>query len=248
MPLKISDIGIAACILVIGGAATSLAAQQIVVNKDNRTIAVTTSADATADADVATVHIGFLAYGSDQDAAYAEASKVSNAIIGALTASGVPKNAIESESQNIMPVQQFQGQDWTPEEKVQRKFQVQQSWTVKTAAKDAPKVLDLAVKAGADQSGQIDWSVADEDGLQAKAAASALVRAKQIAQQMAQGLNTTLGQLVYASNEAPMRPIEPIMRSMAVAPMAAKAEVAPLSISARKVTRSATVYAVFAIQ
>jgi uncharacterized protein len=73
-----------------------------------------------------------------------------------------------------------------------------------------------------------------------------LARARQIAQQMAQGLNAALGPLVYASNEAPVRPIEPLARLHAAAPMAAKVE--PLAINARKVTRSATVYAVFAIQ
>jgi uncharacterized protein len=244
MNLKLSGPVLAA--LLLSGSGLPLRAQQIVVNKDNRTMAVTASADATAEADTATVHIGFLSYGPTQDVAYAEGSRISNAIHKALTDSGVPGEAIESESQSLAPVQQYGNQDWTPEEKVQRKFQVQQSWTVKTPAKNAAQVLDVAVKAGANQSGQIDWGVSDEDGLQAKAAALALARARQIAQQMAQGLNAALGPLVYASNEAPVRPIEPLARLHAAAPMAAKVE--PLAINARKVTRSATVYAVFAIQ
>jgi uncharacterized protein YggE len=223
-------------------------AQQIAVNKDNRTIAITTSADATADADSAVVHVGYLAYGPDEQSTYANGSKVSNAIIQALTGAGVAKSGIESESQGISPVQQYGNQDWTPEEKVERKFQVQQSWTVKTAAKDASQVLDVAVKEGANQSGQIEWTVADEDALQAKAAAIALGRARQIAQQMAQGLNASLGALIFASNEAPssIQPIPGPPRPMAA--MMAKESAAPLSIQARKVTRSATVYAVFSIQ
>jgi uncharacterized protein len=110
-------------------------------------------------------------------------------------------------------------------------------------------VLDVAVKAGANQSGQMTWSVADQDALQAKAAKLALDRARQIAQQMAAGLNATLGPLVYASNEAPTRGPQPLMRAqamMAAAP--APKEVEPLSVSAQKVTASATVYAVFSIQ
>ncbi len=242
---------LACCALLISAAVLPLRAQQISVNKDNRTIAVTTSADATADADTAVVHVGFLAYGPDQQAAYAAGSKISNAIVQALTGAGVAADAIESENQSIAPVQQYGNQDWTPEEKVERKFQVQQSWTVKTGAKNASHVLDLAVKAGANQSGQIDWTVADEDALQAKAAGLALARAKQIAQQMAQGLNASLGQLIYASNEAPSRPILPMQgRAMPMAAMAKAegGEVEPLSVNARKVMRSATVYAVFAIQ
>lgn len=236
--------------LLLAAVAFTSHAQQIVVSKDNRTIAVTTSADANAPADTVTVQVGFVAYGADQESAYAQGSKISNAIVAALKAEGIPQGAIESESQNISPVQQYTNQDWTPAEKAERKFQVQQSWGVKTAASDGAKVLDVAVKAGANQSGQMNWSVADQDALQAKAAKLALDRARQIAQQMAAGLSATLGPLVYASNEAPARGPQPLMRAqaMAGANLAAPKEVEPLSVSAPKVAASATVYAVFSIQ
>jgi uncharacterized protein YggE len=247
MPIRLQP---AAAMLLLAAAAVPGHAQQIVVSKDNRTIAVTTSAEASADADTVTVQIGFLAYGTDQESAYALGSKTSNAIAAALKSAEIPQDAIQSESQSIAPVQQYGNQDWTPEEKVARKFQVQQSWSVKTAAANGAKVLDVAVKAGANQSGQMSWSVADQDGLQAKAAKLALDRARQIAQQMAAGLNATLGSLVYASNEAPAREPQPLMRAQAMmaAPTPAPKEVAPLSVSAPKVTASATVYAVFSIQ
>ena len=244
MPSNLRRIA-ACCALIVSGVSAN--AQQIVVNKDNRTIAVTTSADATADADTVTVEIGFIVYGTDRESAYASGSKISNAIAQALKDAAIPADAIQSESQSITPVQQYGNQEWTPEEKVARKFQVQQSWSVKTAAGNGARVLDIAVKAGANQSGQMTWSVADQDGLQAKAAKLALERARQIAQQMATGLNATLGPLVYASNEAPSRPVEPVMRLASPMAMAAKA-VEPLSVSPRKVTTSATVYAVFSIQ
>jgi hypothetical protein len=245
MPLSLKSF---AALFMTAVALTSQA-QQIVVNKDNRTIAVTTSADANAPADMVAVQIGFVAYAADQDSAYAQGSKISNQIAAALKAAGIPQDAIQSESQSISPVQQYTNQDWTPAEKAERKFQVQQSWNVKTAAASGAKVLDVAVKAGANQSGQMNWSVADQDALQAKAAKLALDRARQIAQQMAAGLSATLGPLVYASNEAPARGPQPFMRaeSMMAAPAAAKA-VEPLSVSAPKVTASATVYAVFSIQ
>jgi uncharacterized protein YggE len=240
------------CVAAIFLAAVALTsqAQQIVVSKDNRTIAVTTSADADAPADMVAVQIGFVAYGADQESAYAEGSRISNAIAAALKAAGIPQDAIQSESQSINPVQQYTNQDWTPSEKAERKFQVQQGWSVKTAAANGAKVLDVAIKAGANQSGQMNWSVADQDALQAKAAKLALDRARQIAQQMAAGLSATLGPLVYASNEAPARGPQPLMmraQSMMAAAPAPK-EVEPLSVSAPKVTASATVYAVFSIQ
>ena len=171
-------------------------------------------------------------------------------IAAALKAAGIPQDAIQSESQSITPVQQYTNQDWTPAEKAERKFQVQQSWSVKTVVSNGAKVLDVAIKAGANQSGQMTWSVQDEDGLQARAAKLALDRARQIAQQMASGLNASLGPLMYAGNEAPSRGPQPRMDrfagGMTAAPAAQKVE--PLSVSAHKVTASATVYAVFSIQ
>src|ERR1700748_1860361 len=110
-------------------------AQQIVVSKENRTIAVTTSADAEAQADTVQLQIGFVAY--------AAGSKTSNAIAAALKAAGVPEDAIQSESQSITPVQQYTNQDWPPAEKAERKFQVQQSWGVKTGAANGAKGLGV---------------------------------------------------------------------------------------------------------
>jgi uncharacterized protein len=224
-------------------------AQQIEVNKTNRTIAVTATDKATVDAEVATVHIGFQVYAADSQAAYALGSKTSNAIVAALKKSGVEDSAIQSEAQSVAPVQPYEIQNLPDSEKAQKKFQVTQGWSVKTSAKTASAVLDTAVQAGANQSGQIDWDVADPDALEAQAAESALKRAHAIAEQMAKGLSATLGQLVYASNQVAERPM-PVMGFTAQAAARAREDktVAPLSISAQKVTRSATVYAVFSIE
>jgi uncharacterized protein YggE len=240
-------VGIAMVAAAAGGAVVSQA-QQIEVNKNNRTIAVTATDKATADAEVATVHIGFQVYAADSRAAYALGSKTSNAIIDAVKKAGVEESAIQSEAQNVSPVQPYETQNLPDRDKAERRFQVSQSWSVKTSAKNAASVLDTAVQAGANQSGQIDWDVADPDALEGKAAESALKRARAIADQMAKGLSTALGPLVYASNQVAERPMP-----MAEARMMAKASgggggVAPLAISAQKVTRSATVYAVFAIE
>jgi uncharacterized protein len=222
-------------------------AQTIQISKENRTIAITATAKVQAMADIATVHIGFIAYGPDSDAAYANGSRISNAIVKSLTVAGIPNDAIESENQNVSPVQEYQIDKLTPAEKAQRKFQVTQSWTVRTLAADAAKTLDLAVKAGANQSGQIDWSLKDENTPQAEAAAKALQRARTVAEEMAKGLNTRLGALLYASNETQAEPPRPLMRAMAGAPTAALM-VAPLAINPRQIEKSATVYAVFAIE
>jgi uncharacterized protein YggE len=234
-------IAIALCTASLAGSA-----QTIQVSKENRTISVTATDKITAMADMATVHIGFIVYGPSSDAAYANGSRTSNAIVKALTAAGIPSASIESENQAVAPVQNYQVEKLTDAEKAQRKFQVTQSWTVRTNANDASRVLDLAVKAGANQSGQIDWSFKDENAPEAEAAAKALQRARTQAEEMARSLNAKLGALLYASNEVQASPIRPFMRAMAAAPMAEKVE--PLAINPRQIEKSATVHAVFAIE
>ncbi|MEO6830338.1 MAG: SIMPL domain-containing protein, partial [Acidobacteriaceae bacterium] len=187
------------------------------------------------------------AYAPDAKAAYAKGSEVSNAIAKALSSAGVAKGALQSESQNIAETPQYELEKLPPAEQAARKFQVRQSWTVRTKADDAAKTLNTAVNAGANQSGQIDWSVADENALEAKAAGKALARAHAVAAQMAAGLGIQLGELIYASNQNP-EPPRPIMMRAMVAEKAPSPETAPLAINPRKVERSATVYAVFSIQ
>ena len=93
MPISLKNVAA----LLLAAVALTSHAQQIVVSKDNRTIAVTTSADANAPADTVTVQIGFVAYGADQESAYAQGSKISNQIAAALKAGGIPQDAIQSE-------------------------------------------------------------------------------------------------------------------------------------------------------
>jgi len=225
--------------------------QQIQVSKDNRTIAVTTQGEATQLADAATLHVGYLVYGPDSSAAYAAASKASNDIAAALAAAGVPKDAIQSEDQSIAPVEPFELKDLPPATQAQRQFKVQQSWSVKTTAAKASEVLDAAVKAGANSGGQIEWTVAEPEVLHAKAMQNALSHAQTQASTIAAGLNEKLGSLVYASNEPPPHGPGPLpltrMQTMAAAPME-KENVKPLSVNARKISDSTTIYAVFAIE
>jgi len=231
--------------LAVCAIAVTVSAQTIQVSKENRTISVTATDKVTAMADTATVHVGYIVYGPTSDTAYANGSRTSNAIVKALHDAGVPSDAIESENQSVAPVQEYQVEKLTDAEKAQRKFQVTQSWTVRTQANDAAKVLDLAVKAGANQSGQIDWSFKDENAPETQAAAKALQRARTQAEQMAQSLNAKLGALLYASNEVQASPIRPVMMRAMVAQ---KADTQPLAINPRQIEKSATVTAIFAIE
>lgn len=232
------------CLAAIAPAAVT---QVVQVNRENRTIAVTATDKVTVLADTATVHIGFIVYGPDSDWAYATGSRLSNAIMTALTDAEIPADAIESENQNISPVQDYQVERLPAVEKSQKRFQVTQSWTVRTAATDAAKVLDLAVKAGANQSGQIEWSFKDEHAPEAEAAAKALKSARAQAGQMATSLNAKLGVLLFASNQTQAEPVRPLLYQQAGRSMAMD-KVQPLAINPRQIEKSATVYAVFAIE
>ncbi|MBB5056564.1 hypothetical protein HDF16_001249 [Granulicella aggregans] len=221
-------------------------AQTIQVNKDNRTIAITTTDEAQAIADRAIVSIGFTVYGPDQDSTYGEASKVSNAVVKALKDAGVKAEGIESREQNLTAIDD--------NDKVRYskgiRFVAAQSWGVTVPAKDAAETLHLAITAGANNSGGIDWQLVDDQALESEAATKALVHAQQIAEGMAKGLKVTLGPLVYASNQTPSN-AQPRQfdRLNAFAKISdARERFQPLAISPAKISRSATVYAVFSLQ
>lgn len=219
----------------------------LTISRDNRTIAVTATDQVVHRAEIGTVHVGFLVYGSTKDAAYKVSSQASNTIMQALTAAGIAKGSIQSDTQSIAETQFYGPQTVSPEERHAKAFSAQQGWSVRTKADDAARVLDIAVQAGANQSGQIDWSLQDPNAAQSEAASKAIQRARTQATAMASGLGVKLGALLYASNQVNAAPVHPM-------PMAVNARMkdteppAPLAINAREIETPATVYAVFALE
>lgn len=233
-------------------AATSFAqanaqvSQTLSINKDNRSITVSATDSAYAMADQAVVNIGYQAYGEDEQSAYAEGSRRSNAISDALAAAHIPADTIESQDQNLQPLNEYELKN-LPASLKNMKFRITQSWTVRTTPNDAAHVLDVAMKAGANQSGSIGWEMKDPATLEAAASAKALAHAQAIAARMAEGLHIKVGTLLYASNQPQETVVRPVMAMRAMAAPMAK-DVRPLSISNRRVERSSTVFAIFAIE
>ena len=226
--------------------ALSVSAQVIQVNKDNRTIAVSVTDTASALADSATVHVGFEEDAPTEQAAYAAGSERSNAIVEALMKAGVVKSAIESENQSLQPLQPYEQQNAASALQGMR-FKLTQSWTVRTKADDAAKTLDVAVKAGANQSGAIEWEMADAGALDTAATTKAMAHAQATAERMAAGMHSRIGALLYANNQAQGNAVRPMMQAMArsvAGPEAPK----PLAISTRRIERTASVFAVFALE
>ncbi|MGI4758004.1 MAG: SIMPL domain-containing protein [Janthinobacterium lividum] len=218
--------------------------QTLGITKDNRTITVTATDSSFAMADQAVVHIGYQANGEDETSAYAEGSRRSNAVIDALHSAGIPADSIETEDQNLQPLNEYELKN-LPAALKNVKFRITQSWTVRTTPDTAAKTLDIAVKAGANQSGSIGWEMKDGSLLEAAASAKALAHAQVIAARMAEGLHIKVGPLLYASNQAQEAVVRPVMMMSA---RAKTSDTRPLSISSRRVERSATVFAIFAIE
>ena len=229
-------------------------AQTIQINRENKTIAISTTDEATAIADIAAVTVGFSIYGPDSESTYAHAGRLSQAILKALHTAGIDDKSIESSAQGLQRNTNFDDKD-TPEFRAQHQFVFNQSWVVSVSPKEAAQVIRVAIAAGANQSGNIDWRLSDHKALQAKAAQAALVKARAVASQMAEGLHVKLGDLIYASNETPNTRIyfakpSTSTENFGSAGLAGSASltIPALEIRPQTIREEATVYAVFAIE
>lgn len=182
-------------------AASTLAAQCGPNCPERRTISVTGSAQVTADADFAIVHVGYKLFAPDAKSAYAAALDTSNAVMQALTGAGIPKTAIESTGQVLQHTQPYELQRFPGknDEWERRQFTVTQSWTIRVKPDAAGSALNTAITAGANESGWIQWIVNDPEALEARASAEAVANAHAIAEQIAQKSAVHLGHLVSVS-------------------------------------------------
>ncbi|HEX4285945.1 MAG TPA: SIMPL domain-containing protein, partial [Terracidiphilus sp.] len=120
--------------------------------------------------------------------------------------------------------------------------------------KAAAEVIRVSIASGANKTGAIDWRLSDRKALQAKAAEAALVKARAVAERMANGLNVKLGALIYASNETPNariyfpRPQGFTLNSDSASMVLAPPPIPLLEIRPQTVREEGTVYAVFAIE
>ncbi len=226
--------------------------QTIQINRDNKTIAISTTDEATATADIAAVTIGFEVFGPDARGVYTDGGNLSQAILEAVRKAGVDDKAIESSSQGVERNTDFAEKD-TPEQRAKRQFVFRQSWEVTATPQSAAGVIRAAIAAGANQSGAIDWRFSDRKALQAKAAGIALVKAREVATSMADGLHVKLGALMYASNETPNaklyipHELQTVTVSAEMASPPPPVVIPTLEIRPQTIREEATVYAVFAI-
>jgi len=222
--------------------------QDIQINRQNKTIAVTADDSITAEAELAVLAIGYHNYAPTQDSAFRDNVSAAGRIVQALLAAKVPAESIETDKLRLSQTET--DERWTEVMKKERRFEAQQSWHVSVSVAQAQTVVDLAVKAGANEVEDVEWNVIDPVALQAKASGAALAKARSIAEQMAKGLGTKLGELVYASNRAPVPKMWRGAQNLETfATLMPGTEKEPkLRLFPQKVKSDATVYAVFAIE
>ena len=202
---------------------------------NQRTLTVNASESVSVDPDLAILRIGFDTPAEDVKTAYADGARRSNAIVAALKQAGIPENAIRSEWQYIDRV-------WVDS----HKFRVEQHWTVKVPPQRAAEILDIAISAGANSSGPIEWTLNDPKGLENQALDRATVRAKDNAALLAKGMGVHLGALASVSNQVSAAQFSyPMMQAMAGG---GAGSASPLAIQPHQVSRQATVSAIFEIE
>jgi hypothetical protein len=231
---------ILALVLVIGG--TAVGAQQpnqlqLKIESTNRTLTVSAEERVTADSDLAIVHIGFQTPPSDSKSAYTLGAKISNEIVAALKQAGIPETSIRSERQSLDSV-----------DAKSHKFRLVQSWVVESPPERAGQILDVTIAAGATESGDIDWTLRDLHALEDRALDRASQRARSDAAVLAKSMGVHLGALVYVTNQTSV-PNSVNGYAMANFDGRSRGEASQiLAIEPRKVSRTASVYAVFAIE
>jgi uncharacterized protein YggE len=112
---------------------------------------------------------------------------------------------------------------------------------------EVARIVDVAVQAGANQTGQIEWMMRDSTQLERDAVSRATARALALAEEMATGLKVKLGPLVYATTEDQLTSSS-TRNAVGYANAVEPSQEQPLSIEAQRVERSVTVRAVFALE
>ncbi|MGH9778723.1 MAG: SIMPL domain-containing protein [Candidatus Acidiferrales bacterium] len=215
-------------------------AQQIDVDQQKGTLALNVTEAVEVDAELAVLGIGYANRASSQQAAFSENVKAADQIVQALLKAGIPKENIETEE---LELSRYESSD---EQQPGQEFRAYQKWRVKVAAVDAQRVVDIAVEAGANEVGDVEWTVKDITALEVRANAAALSKARALAEQMAKALDVQLGALLQVSNFARYRGLAAFAGggvSYSTSTLAQKRT--QLRLFPEKVIREATVNVVF---
>ena len=234
--------------LVLCSVASAQAVNQI--NKQNKTLTVSAQATAEQEPEVAKLTIGYRANGPTRDDVVRLMAQGINRIVKTLEDAKIARADMETET---LEIHETPRDEKLPIENARRYFGLQKI-ELRVSASSSKAVLALAINAGANVIETPTWDLVDRSKLQARAGGLALAKAKAIAAQMAEGLHARLGDLIYASN------VQPYSQTFAYAGVETQAAVLartadavpppppPIEILPQRISETATVYAVFAIE
>jgi len=231
----------------------SVIAQELKVTKDNKSVEVTVTQKVEVEADIARVTIEAKTFGQTHDAAYEDNLRIANQVVKSIVDGGISKDRIETHGLKSETQNNDELKDFALEQRRFHRFTVAQSWTVRVPTADAQRVVDLAVRAGANRIIGVDWEVNDPDVLDAKARRASIEKARSVAEEIAGGLGGKLGAILFVSNVSESK--------LLYVPRAGLSEETTkeqfitqfwdrrsLQLFPEKITREATVHAIFALQ
>jgi hypothetical protein len=228
------------------GSLRPTSAQDISVNRSNKTVEVTVTESVKVDSEVAIIGLGYHNYGRTKDATFADNARIANHITQALLDAGIPKEDIQTE--RVQLGQTEPEEEWPPDLRAERQFEASQSWNVRVPVAQAQCVLSLALKSGANVVEDVEWQVKDPGALEAKASAAALTKARTLADQMVKGLGSKIGNLLYASNTARRPKAWPFTVETAAEVIKPASQEPEVKLFPKKVEQEATIHAIFAIE
>jgi hypothetical protein len=226
-------------------------AQNIQVNRENKTVAVSVTKSVEVQPDYASVQIGYRNRGPEQGAVYEENGRHAEKIISALLAAGIKKEDIQTQGLDLGRVDDS-SQEQEKEKGKKPLFEATQTWAVRAPIGSVQNVVDHAVAAGANTVSDVQWALADPDSLDARAREEAMAKARQVANEMAKSLGGKAGGLLYVSNGEPsgsyFRSGNSFGKGMPQTVEVFGEKLPILNLFPQKVRREVTIYAVFALE
>jgi uncharacterized protein YggE len=181
--------------------ASTAFSQEIQVSRQNKTIEVRIKETISVEADVADVTIGCLTYGDTHDQTYNDNLRSADKVLKAILAFGIPKESITSTRVELSENDSGERDAKAAKQTTPRKFKAHQSWKIRVPAGDAQKLIDIAIRAGANGIESVEWNVKDPASLEARARAAAIEKAHTVASDLAKGLGAKVGEPLMVSNE-----------------------------------------------
>src|SRR3989338_10000427 len=147
--------------------------------------------------DQAKVWVGISILKPNAEDAQAEANKAIKNIIDGLRSKGIKEEDIQTESLNL-----YEEKDWTQTGSKSKGWRAAQTLKIKTTDfSKVGQIVDIAVKNGANEINNIEFSLSPEKEKEYKnqAIAEATAKAKAKAETMAKGLEAKLGKVISVS-------------------------------------------------